>query len=164
MVVWATCAIWAYEGDFGHTRVSVRFIVIASRIPPRHLEAARLRGLEASRLSDLQILLTEKRFSIKTIPFGMNFKIVIMLWRPKGPNQTLRIRINYRYVFNIIPISCQKRFIIKTIPFGMDFKIFIMLWRPKGPNQTLRIRIRYRYVFTTLLTSCQSCRLHLEVM
>ena len=111
-------------GMLGPWSVQIDF---ASRFPPRHLEAARLRGLEASRLSDLQILLTEKRFSIKTIPFGMNFKIVIMLWHPKGPNQTLRIRIRYRYVFNIIPTSCQKRFSIKTIPFGMNFKIFIML-------------------------------------
>ena len=32
-------------------------IDFASRFPPRHLEVARLRCLEASRLSDLQILL-----------------------------------------------------------------------------------------------------------
>ena len=37
-------------------------IDFASRFPPRHLEAARLRGLEASRLSDLQILLTKRFF------------------------------------------------------------------------------------------------------
>ena len=40
----------------------VALIDFASRFPPRHLEAARLRRLEASRLSDLQILLTKNVF------------------------------------------------------------------------------------------------------
>ena len=38
-------SMWNFQIDF------------ASRFPPRHLEAARLRCLEASTLSDLQILL-----------------------------------------------------------------------------------------------------------
>ena len=37
-------------------------IDVASRFPPRQLEAARLRGSEASRLSDLQIRLTKNVF------------------------------------------------------------------------------------------------------
>ena len=96
-----------------------------------------------------------KRFYTKTIPSGMNSKIFIMLGRPKGPNQMLRIRILDRYVFSVIPTSYLKRFSTKTIPCGMNFKMLIVLGRPKGPNQTLRIRILDRYVFSVIPTSRQ---------
>ena len=95
----------------------------------------------------------QKHFSTKAIPSRRNFKMLIVLGRPKGPNQMLRIRILDRYVFNTISTSCQNHFFTKTIASGMNFKIFIVLGRPNGPNQTLRIRILDRYLFNMISTS-----------
>ena len=75
-------------------------IDFASRFPPRHFEASRLCGLHV-----LDRNRHQKRFSTKTIPSGMNPKTFTVLWRPKGPNQTLCIRILDRYVFSIISTS-----------------------------------------------------------
>ena len=90
---------------------------------------------------------TKNVFSTKTIPSEINFKILIVLWRPKGPNQTLHIRILDRYGFQHYLDILSKTFFYKNNTSGMNFKVFIVLWRPKGPNQTLRIRILDRYGF-----------------
>ena len=141
-------------------------IDFASRFPPRHFEASRLCGLHV-----LDRNRHQKRFFTKTITSGMNFKIFIVLWRPKGPNQTLRIRILDRYVFSVIPTSCQKRFSTKTKPSGMKFKMLVVLGRPEGPDQMLRNRIFDRYVFSVISTSgshlvyiWKTFRLHPEVI
>ena len=95
----------------------------------------------------------QKWFSTKTIPSGINLKTFIVVWHPKGPNQTLRIRILDRYGFQCYPDILPKRFSTKAIPSGMNFKVFLVLWCPKGPSQTLRIRIFDRYVFSAISTS-----------
>ena len=56
------------------------------------------------------------------MPSGMNFRMLIVLGRPKGPNQTLRIRILDRYVFSIIPTSGDKSVSAKKHIFWNEFE------------------------------------------
>ena len=97
--------------------------------------AEALRGFEASRICGLYVLDRKRhqnRFSTKTIPSGMNFKMLIVLGCPKGPNQTLRIRIRHRYVFGVIPTSCRKRFSYKNHTFWNEFQDSHCIRTPEG--------------------------------